>query len=270
MFAVLFLVYLPSVSVHSGNALSNRTQNQVIKPIIGADTFVVQLLHAGYQNNGDVDHELVKLVCQDTKSFVSRNYIERVKTVLSIRQVLKAESVSWLGGTDVAAALAPLLQGEFKRVLNELDAVYCGELGYLVISPYHPSRPLNSRGDTHAVEVVRYSLKLFKAVQTCLRAQVECTPQNVIKELDKGEVAHQRMYHETRRMLTFILGPGLLAKVLSERPALLHYDSKNMLEALDLVSNSDHFFDLSDDDQRELFAKQAAKSWTDVDDIKSS
>ena len=107
---VLFLVYLPAESVHSGNALSNKTQNQIIKPIIGEDTFVIQLLHAAYHDNDDVDPQLVKCVCRDPKSFVVTNYIERVKTVLGIRHFLKADSVGWLGGADVTAALGPLLQ----------------------------------------------------------------------------------------------------------------------------------------------------------------
>ena len=236
---LLLLVYLPATSVVSGNVLDNPTLNISVKPVLGSSLFIVELLHCGYLDNDDVDLPLVTKICADPTHFVVVNYQQRIKTVLQIRQLLGANNLGWVGGMDAATAITTLTRGEFTLMADlGIEGLHCGDLGYLLISVYHPSRPLVSKGDPTSTNAVRQSLNIFKVVSQLVRDNIRLTSHAIAKQLSAGQLAHWRMWTETRRMLTFILGPSRLGVLLDTKPGLLHHDSTNMLAALDHVSNS--------------------------------
>ena len=252
---LLCLLYLPSSSVRSGDVISNRTMNQIIKPIIGSDVFIVQLLFAGYHAN-TVDFPLMCTICQDPTHFIVTNYVNRVKTVLQIRRHLQAECVGWIGGLDAAAALSTLITNEF-RILpdNGIEDLYTGNLGYLLVSIHHPSRPLMAGGgDPTAAKLIRRSLELFQIVLKFAHENIPFTLENIEVACNSNLLAHRKMYNETKRMLIFILGPSLMNQVVNTKTGLLHNDSKPLLAALDFVSNTEYFFSIDDQDQRILLA----------------
>ena len=263
---LLCLLYLPSSSVRSGDVISNRTMNQIIKPIIGSDVFIVQLLFAGYHAN-TVDFPLMCTICQDPTHFIVTNYVNRVKTVLQIRRHLQAECVGWIGGLDAAAALSKLITNEF-RILpdNGIEDLYTGNLGYLLVSIHHPSRPLMAGGgDPTAAKLIRRSLELFQIVLKFAHENIPFTLENIEVACNSNLLAHRKMYNETKRMLIFILGPSLMNQVVNTKRGLLHNDSKPLLAALDFVSNTEYFFSIDDQDQRILLARLALRPWIDLD-----
>ena len=245
---LLLLVYVPSSSIRSGNLLDNQTLNMIVKPEIGSSIFIAEILHAGYYDNDDVDYALLGEICQDTTHFVTKNFVKRVQFILQIRSRLQVSNVGWVGGGTVATALTTLIQTDFNKMEDHgIEDLYTGHLGYLLLSAYHPSRPLNSKGDPTCSFVVRRSLSLFKLVQEFFLNGVPFTRDDIERQLSNKDKAHRRMYDRTHTMLTYIIGPSLLNQVLEKKRSLLHHDSTQLLAALDFISNTEFFLTMDDE-----------------------
>ena len=104
--------------------------------------------------------------------------------------------------------------------------------GHLLLSAYHPLRPLNSKGDPTCSFVVRRSLSLFKLVKEFFLNGVPFTRDDIERRLSNKDKAHRRMYDRTHTMLTYIIGPSLLNQVLEKKRSLLHHDSTQLLAHL--------------------------------------
>jgi hypothetical protein len=125
-----------------------------------------------------------------------------------------------------------------------------------------------SHGDPTSRKIIHRSLTLYKITQKFVQRSTQFIRDNIEVELNSDLRAHQRMYDETKRKLTFILGGSLLDAVLGKKPSLLHYDSICLFEALSIVTeHHDFFYSLSDSEQRNLLARLAVRPWS-VDDVK--
>jgi len=111
---LLLLIYLPAHSNRSGSVMSCRTIKQIIQPVIGDDVFVVEVLHAAYYSNDDVDLTLLSEICQSPEHWIVVNYSKRVKLCFEIRRLLRVEGAGWVGGADVANALTELCRNDFS------------------------------------------------------------------------------------------------------------------------------------------------------------
>ena len=121
----------------------------MISPVIGLSIYIVELLHAGYSANDDVDPVRLKQMCSDPNHFIVVNYQRRVETVFKIRALLGVNNIGWVGGPDAANALSTLMHRELKCVNNlSVYGLLSGDMGNLLISPLHSSAPLRGGGNS--------------------------------------------------------------------------------------------------------------------------